>query len=596
MLTLEDFDQYDWQAIAASAKERDCSTYSPMFHLRGKELAEAGDELGLAVFQLLSDCTSSWLDSGSRDDPFRPMVKWGTSRSPIPGDIPDSQIALLPDLASVTRDAELRARLADIAWLRGHNYRMAQLAIDSYIEAAKQLDDSGNWVDAKDRVERALRLAAQLGKGGREKFDTVVLYIEGVLVHIDAVEDRRFQPLQLMELLIDLRTGDVSKWSALSTTLAERAEVESDWHRAGAYWDIKASWERRRPDEQAAIDAQVRAAEMEVYLARDHSEGESPNYFVAAMHLQRAVEGMRQANNPQRAEALHSELLRIQKLGMSQMQRIGHEIDISSYTAAAINAVQGMPLDSALIALVTLQDVPSADSLREHVDRAGKEFVLSSLFPTRRVDHQGRTVGERTSRLSSDPEEVEAAKEADIFDLAGQYHQGYVAMFIEPARGQIALEHPVRMDDLKAIVVNNPLVPSGRGSLVLRGLYAGLVGDFVLACHLLIPQIEQSIRHVLNLNGIVTTSLNSNGIQEEQDLSRLLQRGEAIKIWGEDLVLDLRGLLVERFGANLRNRLAHGLVDEQEFNSWQGPYLWWIALRFYFLPILINLENDDSGS
>ena len=32
------------------------------------------------------------------------------------------------------------------------------------------------------------------------------------------------------------------------------------------------------------------------------------------------------------------------------------------------------------------------------------------------------------------------------------------------------------------------------------------------------------------------------------------------KLLGEDLVFDLQGLLVERFGVNLRNRMAHGLM------------------------------------
>ena len=75
-----------------------------------------------------------------------------------------------------------------------------------------------------------------------------------------------------------------------------------------------------------------------------------------------------------------------------------------------------------------------------------------------------------------------------------------------------------------------------------------------------------------------------------------MQRQETTSVWGEDLTFDLRGLLVERFGTNLRNRLAHGLVDEREFESWQGPYLWWLALRLYVWPILMRISSEQRTS
>ena len=66
-------------------------------------------------------------------------------------------------------------------------------------------------------------------------------------------------------------------------------------------------------------------------------------------------------------------------------------------------------------------------------------------------------------------------------------------------------------------------------------------------------------------------------------------------IFGEDFVFDIRGLLVERFGSNLRNNMAHGLIDHDDFYSSSGCYLWWLALRFYVLPFVIerNIKKNE---
>ena len=39
-----------------------------------------------------------------------------------------------------------------------------------------------------------------------------------------------------------------------------------------------------------------------------------------------------------------------------------------------------------------------------------------------------------------------------------------------------------------------------------------------------------------------------------------------------------QGLLVERFGANLRNLVAHGLIPHNGFYTHQASYLWCLIL------------------
>jgi hypothetical protein len=57
---------------------------------------------------------------------------------------------------------------------------------------------------------------------------------------------------------------------------------------------------------------------------------------------------------------------------------------------------------------------------------------------------------------------------------------------------------------------------------------------------------------------------------------------EAEKVFGEDLNFEIKALFCDPFGPNLRNELAHGLLDDEAFQSVYAIYAWWFGLRLIF--------------
>jgi len=123
---------------------------------------------------------------------------------------------------------------------------------------------------------------------------------------------------------------------------------------------------------------------------------------------------------------------------------------------------------------------------------------------------------------------------------------------------------------------------------------AGMNGDFLVAVSLLTPQVENAVRIVLKKAGVVTSKIDMRNIEQERVLGALLDMDEAERVFGRDLMFDLRGLLVEKFGSNMRNELAHGLLDLDDFKGPDAEYLWWCALRLMFLPSLQGVKTDLS--
>jgi hypothetical protein len=70
---------------------------------------------------------------------------------------------------------------------------------------------------------------------------------------------------------------------------------------------------------------------------------------------------------------------------------------------------------------------------------------------------------------------------------------------------------------------------------------------------------------------------------------------EVEEILGKDLLFDLQGLLVNRFGTNLRNLLAHGMLNTYGVTSARAIYIWGIILSLCCYPTLIK-EDDENGT
>ncbi len=589
---LSDFDGLDWQAPPPGAEGRDCWSYSRAYYKRAREQGECGNDNARRALELLSKCCALRLVPESANEPFAVMVEIGDKRTASLDDLSSDEISVVRSLAPNAKDAELRARLADIVWVAERDYHKAQLAIEAYLDAAAELDKRGNWIEAKRRLERAMRISAQLGKGGASFLSKVVSQIEDILArHDPAIYERRLQPAHLMDLLLEFGQGDVANWAAFSESLAHRAEQRREWECAQWYWGQKAKWETRRGDEAASQAAKERQAELYVEIANDFLNRPTPDHLSASIQLFRAVEAMRQAGMAARAEQVHREMLKHQELSTSQMQAFSGETDISQFVQRSVQAVKDLPLLESLMRLAMMHASPALKTLRETAEAYAREFEFAALFSTQIIDNRGRVVAAKPARFPSDPESLQKVVEADMFEHANRWRAIAALAIIEPARIQITNDHRVRETDLLPLILHNPIVPQGREGIARRGLHAGLMGDFVVSTHLLIPQLEAGIRSLLNRNGVITTSLSQEGIQEEIDLGRLLAKPELIEILGEEIVFDLRGLLVERYGGNLRNRMAHGLMDTDEFFSPNAVYLWWLYLRLCCLPILARLTH-----
>lgn len=588
-LTLDDLRSSRWKEIISRADRKDCSPYSSLFLAEAREAEKKGDQRTYQAYRFWGDVTSPMLRSDNAEEPFGPVLVLGDKRSAIPDDFSEEQLTLLQDFLPEVDDFELRARIADIIWIHKRDHKAAELAIESYIESAKILEDPQLWPPAFDRIERAFRLAVLLGdKAGN--LENVVTYIEKVLEKYDG-NDPSYLSDKLMGLLYERKMGDPAKYGQIAERNARKAEEAHDWPRAQVYWRRKADWDRISENADARKQSLVNEAETYVKLAQM-----STSSMVASSHLSKAIEAYRRIGGMNdRTNELHQLLLEYEKKSLDEFSVISSpSVDISDAIKEAREAVKGKNFLDALYYMCTNFRIERFTELRKKVEESAKKHPISYLLNAVVVNDSGKVVGKKPGLLLSDKAEYEKALRPHMFHEAILGYSIDAQALISPMRVQIVLDHYVRVDDFRQIVSNNPLIPEGREYIYAKGLHAGLADDFLTATHLLVPQFENSLRYLLDQHGIVTSKIDEDGIQEEVDMNTLLYHPKIREIFGEDLIFHLQCLLVESEGANIRNKMAHGLMHHHEFYSPEAVYLWALILRLICWPGIIQTSKEDK--
>jgi hypothetical protein len=591
-LSKPDFDACKWEEVIDQCPKKECFSYSDLFFVKAKEADANGDSKTYELFTLLAAVTAFSLRSDSNDDPYGPTER-------VLEDVLESHLEALGDIASTVKDAEMRARIADLLWVKKHDFRKAELAIEAYLESAKILEDPDNWLACADRIERATRIAVSIGPSNKA-FTQVFSYIESVLDKYNG-EDPLFLSSRMMELLLEFSQGDPIKYAALAEKAATRSEAEANWHKARTYWEIKARWHEKEKNADSKREALVKAAECYVKEAEFSLTKQNPSYLAAVIHLRKAIEAHRRIGGTKaRVEELHKVLLEYEAESVKELKPISTSLNASAKVREEIEksvaTVKGKDFQDALFELALMLRLPKVDDLRIQARKSASEHPLQHLITAMAIDRQGKVVGKRPSMLSENEEDVDAALRGEMFFHAGISENIDVNWTLLPVIRQIVIEHPCRLNDILPIVSNNPLVPEGREMLYAKGLQAGIRSDLDIAAHFLIPQFEHSIRYILAQRGVITSSIDQDGIQQEYDLNKTLYMSEVKDAFGTDVVFHLQRLLVEPLGGNLRNKMAHGLMSSEEFFSIPVAYLWWLILKLLCLPIIAYQREKASQS
>jgi hypothetical protein len=593
VVTAQDFAGCGWKNVLTGTTREGYSSMWQAFSAAARQAMEEGRQSHGKVLWLLADACSMMLSPKSINEPFKPFMVMDGQRSVIPEDLPEADISFYAQIVDGNDDPWLKARLADLIWLkqRPRDVKYALAAIDSYRTIPL---DTKTWIRGGDKCwERAISLARMLKDGAGERLKE----IETAIVTVCCASTRQdgFLGLWLANLLNEsgLARDQTTTIAQRLESLAREFENEGELHRAREYFNAAAQWYKRAGDEAKTAEMTVSVAEGWVKEAVARVSSDKPSHMVAASFYENAIQTYRTI--PRSERAAHRVDERIEELrrhlnesGEKSLDEMGviksPGVDISKIVENARNAVRGKDAIEALKAFANLHGGVNAKEARESAIEKMRQHPLQTMFPATVMSRDGRVIARRPgiSLGSTLTDEDEVVIQSEMIHDFGILVSIVVQGDIWPALEVLLVEHRLTEADFIQLARQSPIVPKGREQLFGKALFAGYERDFVTALHLLVPQIEHMVRYHLKQAGVKTTTLSIDGIENENGLSTLIELPEVNRVFGEDLAFEIRALFCDPFGSNLRNELAHGLLDDEACYSIHSIYAWWFALRLVF--------------
>ena len=530
---------------------------------------------------LLARICSLQLDPDNRTAPFQP--EWRTAdgrRGFIPEDLSTDEVASLSELAGSVTNPLLKARLADIVWLRDRRrgIAFAHMAIDTYCASAH---DENSWLlSARDGWRRALQLARGIGDADR------VALIEASLLQAfrDAVAIPGDLPLSYLGPLWaeGAARDNAAEIGELLAVHAEASRLESEYRAALEYAEVAARWFQRAPNSGPRRAAMlVMAGNMMAALGDAAGAAVAQKYWYAkAIEMFRSVPGAyrHEYQVDDMIASLRTKQDAAGRAALDEMEPFAYVIDLAPYVSQAASRMHGHSPLSALWTLVRIHPLPNREQFVAAAERNAVTGSAGRMQDAIVFAGDGRAVARRPG-LGVDGAGRTAQVLAESTQACHLLCSMTVTGFILPALDTMWREMHFDLETFLALARHAPLVPGGRAGLIAQGLHAGWCGDFVQATHILVPQFEHIVRTQLKAAGALTTTHDPDGLDTEIGLSSLIERPEMIEAFDVDLTFTMRALLCDPAGPNLRNMVAHGLADEGLVGGPYGIYLWWLVLR-----------------
>lgn len=600
--TVADLGNFDFEgpisgATSAASNEL-CSRYIQAANTAPPESSES------RLFATLSAVTGMYLKARERDEPFGAAAAFADGRrSAIPADFREAHIDLLEVMAIKSTNSVLKSRLADVCWLLDRRrVAMGPLAISAYIDTLESLEGGVRRFSSSEedgaleyRGCELLRRALSIGRAiGWEKPE--VLRARDLLVRLRARASERRKAIAILwfgELDIEFSVSDPNSVAASIEELLS-AQIQLDVHLTMSLWRLAARCYHigKRNDEK--YRCQMQAAEAMVAEAeRIFNEHKHGTALQAAHFMSSAIAELHGAPaSRERRTQLRHRLIDIQASIPDQMSTFVHHWDFKNIEEKVQIALSKGSLLEKLFMLASVGSSPDPEVLVTEAEKSIHQHPLSSLFGTVHLDRDGKAV-HRTESAGSLHDPTDSAIQREIAQ-AESIRRNLVAATIELARIAIMQQHFMPEDLLVNLLQQSPFVPRELVGTFSRGFLRFFQGDFTSAAYVLTPLLENSLRHVLKINGHdVTVFDDASQTQQDRTIFKLFQfmRVELDTAFTKPITTDIANVFLTQPGPHLRHDFAHGLAHDSTPYGSDAVYACWLIFRLCLLPLFPYFEQ-----
>ncbi len=250
--------------------------------------------------------------------------------------------------------------------------------------------------------------------------------------------------------------------------------------------------------------------------------------------------------------------------------------ELNEYTDRILKT--GLGLEESLSIIAALF-ITKKDIIQQQIENLKSETPLTFYFSRKIIDDEGRIIA-NVGSLSDDLDGNIAHQMAQTITIENVLLSTVIDKTIE--------KFNITSDDLVKHLLSSPIILEKQTEILHEGISAYFNGDYNIAIHLLIPQIEASIRNLVEMSGGTIIKSREGGGFHLKTLDDLLRSQEIEIIYDGILAFYLRTLLTDQRGLNIRNEICHGTCHYDQLTKH-------IADRVIHVFLVFTLLHDKEN-
>ena len=500
--------------------------------------------------------------------PFGPMIEEGNRRTIIPSDITKEQAEGLFRNISKIESPIIKSKLADILWecrqLGKDNITAAKIAIQAYNESVDYLLNNYTkgefyFLYSWEILER-LSVLVQFIKDEQERnnlYKKLLSYLSNTAILQQGKNSGLFVTVFRILSEINLNTSEVLEViTALNNFLQEHSS-KIPLHSLRSICESGIIIARKKQDKDLVNSLSSQKAETYVAEANARKDVMGKVSFLRDAII--AYNGI--PDKEGRIESLKQELASIRPNIQNEMANIELKpIDVRQDVENMSNFIGGVSLEESIIRWLSYFDVfPTYEYIVNNAKNEPVSFA-EQLFPISFLDEDGNVTYQTSNDTAEEKIEGRILKNFRLyisFDVQIYVRNGIILLYNE---------HSFTLEDIQNIISNSPFIPKQNILIFSKAFYYFLRFEMLEAVTLLIPQIENSLRHILSpLKN--TDVIRADGRELSViDIERLLSLCKELKLLTDTESFYLETILCHPVFA-LRHVIAHGKAKDTVGNN-----------------------------
>jgi hypothetical protein len=510
------------------------------------------------------DADTSW---GTYYGPFMVMPNKAGQlmESPSIKLVDEAVLSYWSERAIQSRHPILKARYADLVWDFSRHITgkmadpaLARIAITSNMEIAQRHLYEHDY-DLAGKLKRALSLALQINDAELlQKVKETIISSEACFAAKGNIKHRGFSYDILVEnnriQLADSESREIilalEQWlDIVSNTgnqdLFDPFAAEEAALRLAKYY-------RRISDPDKMRTALLKYGNAFLEPAKTASA------LVASAWLQKVYATYRQFSLVKEADEIAVHLRGIGAKTKDEMVAISGEVKIPKEKLDAyITEMTAGELETSLSRIVS-QFLSDKGEVTIQVKEQSKKTVLQFLMTQSIQDHKGRPI----AKIGPLHEDLDGH-----VVLHMSRNMSIETIFLRLVLERLQTKFNLSPKDISDFLYKSPLFETDRVPIITAGLQAFLEGNHIVAAHLLIPQIEDALRNLVEMAGGAIYKPNRSGGLSLKTLDEVLRDDTITHVLGENAAFYLRVLLTDQRGWNIRNTVCHGMAAAGYFTA-----------------------------